>query len=403
MSTIANIWERLTAADILIEQTRCAKVRNRHSRCTRCADACTTGCISYADNELIISPEKCIGCATCATACPTDALMPKRPTDPELHRACITTGQANDGRITLACQQFLNEADGLYDAAKVVGVPCLGRVDESLIVHLATVGASGITLVAGPCEACEYTRGRDVVAAALANANLLLETWGSPVRAALRAKLPASTRLTEDPGYDQSRRAFFMTAGEEAREFARAVASTTLEDTIGLKEEVPSRFVHVDQRGTLPHSISARRELLLRCLDALAARSGGTAPADIMINTGLASQVIIDTETCNSCRMCATFCPTGANFKFATRQGGVGVKHRVRRCTDCRLCGDICPTQALTFSDEIFARDVAEGTVERFLMHATDARYGSQDAVLQTVRPLFAEDVQVTQYGERKN
>ena len=400
MSTIVNIWEKLSAADIMIEQTRCAKVRNRHAQCTRCADACTTGCISYADNELIISPEKCIGCATCATACPTDALMPKRPTDPELHRACISAGQANNGRITLACRQLLDAADGLYDADKVVGVPCLGRVDEALIVHLATIGAAGVSLVTGPCETCEYHRGRGVAAAALANANLLLETWGSPVRASMCEKLPASTRLTEDPGYDQSRSAFFMTAGEEAREFARTAVATTLEDVFDMREEQPSRFVHVDERGTLPHSISVRRTLLLRCLDALAQRNGG--PADVMINTGLASQVIIDTDVCNSCRMCATFCPTGANFKFATRTGGVGVKHRVRQCTDCRLCGDICPTHALTFSDEIFARDVAEGTVERFLMRATDARYGSQDAVLETVRPLMNENVPIAQYGERK-
>ena len=116
MSVIANIWEKLSAADILIEQTRCAKVRNRHATCTRCADACTTGCISYADNELTISPEKCIGCATCATACPTDALLPKRPTDPDLHRACIAAGQRLDGHVVIACRQLLDAADGLYDA-----------------------------------------------------------------------------------------------------------------------------------------------------------------------------------------------------------------------------------------------------------------------------------------------
>ena len=403
MAAIISIWDKLNAADIHIDQTRCAKVRNRNASCMACAEACPTGCISYFDNELLIAPEKCIGCATCSTACPTDALYPKRLTDGELHRRAIEAGRANGGNVTVACRQLLDAADGLYDTAKVVAVTCLGRVDETLIVHLATIGAASLTLSCGHCETCEYKKGLVTAEKAVASAQTVLATWHAPFPVRIREKLPASTRLTDDPGYDQSRRAFFIAAGEEAREFARVVGSTTLEDTLGFKDEAPSRFVHVDERGTLPHAVSARRQLLMRCLDALAERSGGAAPDDIMITTRLWNQVIIDTDTCSTCRMCATFCPTGANFKFATRAGDVGVKHRVRQCANCRLCADICPTGALTYSAEVFARDIGDAVVERFLMRPQDKRYGAQDAVLQTVRPMFAENVPVTQYGERKN
>ncbi len=402
MAVVATIWEKLNAADILIDQTRCVRVRNRHASCRRCAESCTTGCISYFDNELIIEPEKCIGCATCSTACPTDALLPKKLHDTELHRKAFAAARANGGLVTVVCQQLLDAADGLYDPEKVVGVPCLGRIDETFLIHMATVGAAEVDLVCGPCEACAQARGVEVAREVVASAATLLDTWNKPFVVTFREKLPGSTRAA-DVGYDISKRAFFQAAGEEAKTVARTAAESALEDTLDMKEEEPSRFVHVDEKGTLPHATSARRELLMRCLDTLASRVEDT-PQDVMLTTRLMNQVIIDTDICNSCRMCATFCPTGANFKFKTSVGDIGVKHRVRQCVNCGLCADICPTHALTYSAEIFARDVSDGVVDRFLMKPQDKRLGNQDAVLSSVKPFIAgKNVLVSEYGQRKD
>ncbi len=43
---------------------RCAKVRNRNVACLKCAEACTSGCISIVDDELVIDSDKCVGCGT---------------------------------------------------------------------------------------------------------------------------------------------------------------------------------------------------------------------------------------------------------------------------------------------------------------------------------------------------
>ena len=50
--------------------------------------------------------------------------------------------------------------------------------------------------------------------------------------------------------------------------------------------------------------------------------------------------------------MCATFCPTGAIFKFHTKKGSIGVKHRPRQCVACGTCADICPKKAITLTDD---------------------------------------------------
>ena len=45
-----GLLEKLQSADITVHQSRCAVVRNRNATCMKCAEVCTSGCISYNDN-----------------------------------------------------------------------------------------------------------------------------------------------------------------------------------------------------------------------------------------------------------------------------------------------------------------------------------------------------------------
>lgn len=47
---------------IRVHRERCAKVRNRNVDCLKCAAACTSGCLSLDDGELVIDASKCVGC-----------------------------------------------------------------------------------------------------------------------------------------------------------------------------------------------------------------------------------------------------------------------------------------------------------------------------------------------------
>ena len=59
---------------IAVHEERCISVRNRNADCLRCVEACTSGALAYRAGELLVEPERCIGCGTCATACPTCAI-----------------------------------------------------------------------------------------------------------------------------------------------------------------------------------------------------------------------------------------------------------------------------------------------------------------------------------------
>lgn len=133
LTDMLGLISKLQSPKITVHQERCVLVRNGNADCLRCAQACTAGCIAYDGESLTVSPERCIGCGTCATVCPTCALEAHHPGDAALLAACQQAGALMEGVVPIGCGQLLDQAAGRYDEEKIVRVECLGRVDESLL------------------------------------------------------------------------------------------------------------------------------------------------------------------------------------------------------------------------------------------------------------------------------
>lgn len=380
---IFSLLEKLESVDIAVHQNRCAVVRNRNATCMKCADACTSGCITFADNELTINPENCIGCGTCATVCPTCALEAQNPNDAELLRRSIAAMKLAEGEAVIACDHILKAAEGLYDPEKVVGVACLGRVDETLLVTLAHAGATHVSLVKAKCSECPQQVGIRTAEAVCKTANVLLETWNNTTQVSLVEKLPSAIRLEGGKGYDHDRREFFSGLKGDAKDAAVKTTDHMVKDALGVEEEQQPKYIKVMADGTLPHFIPDRRE---RLLDVLAAMG---EPQDVMIDTRLWGHVIIDPDTCSSCQMCATFCPTGAIKKFTEEDGVFGIEHSPSDCVKCRCCTDICKERALWLSDEVFAVDIVSGAVERYEMKPLKNPPGTPHSMWHSMKDLI--------------
>lgn len=367
VASLFGLLDQLKSNKIAVDQDRCVLVRNRNADCLRCASACTSGCISFDEEaaEVVVSPEKCIGCGTCASVCPTEALSATDPTDAELLRFAAQAALANDGEAIIACERFLARAEGRYDAAKVVGVACLGRVDESLLLSLAAMGFPKVTLVHGACAECDYATGFAACSEAVDTARALLDLWKSPATVRIGAKLPAAARLDggiPEAAYAESRRDFLTGARDSAVRVASAATDAAVKDWLGEEEPEPARWAKVGDDGTLAHHVPARRKRVLAALERLG------EPADEMLGTRLWGHVIIDPDKCTSCQMCAVFCPTGALRKFQDADGTFGVSHGPSACVKCRTCEEICPAGAISISDEVFAVDLLQDEVERYPM-----------------------------------
>ncbi|NHM13632.1 4Fe-4S dicluster domain-containing protein [Eggerthellaceae bacterium zg-886] len=156
----------------------------------------------------------------------------------------------------------------------------------------------------------------------------------------------------------------------------------------GRSRKVAAHSMHVMKDGTLPHFLPDRRE---RLLDALA-RLG--EPVHPKLETRLWGAVVIDSALCESCRMCATFCPTGAIAKFDDADGALGVAHTLADCVKCGSCQDICPTDAITLLDAVPTSWLVGGESHRYDMvpRAVNLDNNSHQ-ILDTFRLFFNGDI----------
>ena len=396
IDTMLGLIGKLESPYITVHQERCALVRNRHADCLRCAESCASGCISYDGEALTVSPEKCIGCGTCATVCPTCALEAHHPSDAALTAAARASRAANEDVAYLGCGELLERARGRYDEEKIARVECLGRVDEALLADLAVEGAREVVLIHGDCERCEHKRGRACAEAVVETAEKLLEIWGSPMTVRFSGKLPTSAKKMAD--HDSGRRAVLAESAALAARAGAVVAETAVAEALSdagnadagaalaTDARDASRYLKVMDDGTLPHFIPDRRE---RLLDSLAALG---EPEDVMVDTRLWGHVVIDTDACVSCQMCAVFCPTGALAKFTDADGTFGVEHRPSDCVKCRSCEAICPAHAIEISEEIFAVDLMGGVTDRYAMRPRAVQHDTPHTIWHKAQTMMKTD-----------
>lgn len=366
-----GVLDALESQYLQVFPIRCIEVRNRNARCGACAQACSCGALTVAEDGMIASdPAKCTGCGSCATACPTCALVAQAPDDRELLERCVVAGTANGDRVVVASTAALDHYFGHYDPGKVVEVATLARFDESMLVTLAACGAQSVTFV----DAHEARLGEEsLVAQVVSGACELLEAWGSALDVRVQAKLPEEV----------------MSEGfvDEAVRPQTRHAAASLDLQVDPEAYKPMKL---DSQGKLPQQVPNRRGRLLRTLDTLG------HPMQQSVTTRLWGHVSLDTSRCQSCRLCTVFCPTGALVKYEEDGGRqIGIVHTPSKCVKCRCCQTACPKQAITLSEDINAADLVDGYSERFEMPVPEIALGKPDTVVKKMRKLFPTANQV--------
>ncbi|MBC2888657.1 4Fe-4S binding protein [Gordonibacter massiliensis (ex Traore et al. 2017)] len=352
---IVEVAEALESKAVFLAPDRCTVVRNRHSSCRKCSDACPTDAVGAVDNVLSLDSELCVACGACTVVCPTEALIPLQPLDEDLAEAVANAVVAAGGRAVFACARIASKHLG--DPSKFAEVPCLARMEESVLLELAARDVRDIQLVDGTCSTCKFRANVPGIDATVASANQLLAAQGSDIRVERASAFPDDVLLEDKRSLlGASRRGFFSQAKGTALTAAEKTVEVAFIKKGGAAAQTLRERLRMSDAGTLPQFNPVRR---MHVLDAMDSLGPSVVPE---IDTRLFGSVQIDAEACSSCGMCAVFCPTGALKKsdLVPEEGeGSFLEFSASDCVQCNLCADACLKSCLEVSsvvstDELF-------------------------------------------------
>ena len=190
---------------------------------------------------------------------------------------------ASDGHPVFACERALDHAIAQaekesrargffrkrssvpFDGAQICCLPCLGRIDESLLCALAAYGTHDVEFVCCGCETCEHRTGGMMLELVRESASSLIEAFGGELPMRISDELPDRVSRWTDAGASASgmdRRAFLEVAKAESLRAAEVAMRRQAAGVLPTEdaEEVPHPgYAHVDEAGTLSHLVPTRR------------------------------------------------------------------------------------------------------------------------------------------------
>ncbi len=390
-TSMNTLLHGMDAQRIKIEPQRCISVRNRNAACQRCVDACATGALYREGDDVRVDASKCIGCGTCASACPTAAITLACPSSAQVAAAAKESLKAFGGQTMLCCAQAVEDAGfevPQLEAAHVCVVPCLGHVDESLLAEQAARRARRVNVIHGDCSACEHVKGGQLCESVCQSTQRLLQAFGNECVIDFTQDWPqAVTDALEDvraQGEDAAEHAALFSSCGAAGENAAAAtcgAPISATDALANPDSLQGLYTKVGNNGTLSHHIPLKRTRLFNCLKRLG------EPQETEVETRLVGRVEIDTDKCMSCRMCSVFCPTGALLQKGSvtdEDEPFGLLHRPTLCMQCRCCEQICAKDAITVSGKLPLR--------QFL--------GKEEVFLELTRPQWLPNTPESMYDK---
>jgi ferredoxin len=302
--------------DLVLDLSRCLRMRFCDSACRRCVDACPHGAVTL-DDGLAVNPELCRGCLHCSAVCPAGALegnddfyeilaVLSRLPEPVL--GCLRTKEHSNASLT-----------------------CLGGLSEEHLLALCNELTGQLILNMTMCPDCP--NGRTVL-----ELKKRLETISQAGLLCGGCSIVRAETAREIHHRDESldRRGFFKSFGTALFKSADIIISSAHGSSEMRTEYAVKR-------------LPIRRELLNKVRDA--------APDELKRCIGIRfdSTVTFD-EKCTACQGCVAICPTGA---LKAEGPDVTPAFDILLCSGCRLCAEFCLDGALNVFVEVSGSGMA--------------------------------------------
>lgn len=388
----ADAFSKLGKKSVEIREAACVRVRHRHASCHACTRVCAHEAIKIEGNILEVDAALCTGCGACASVCPTEALSLTEDAG-ALVRKAIDDAEPSS-TVALSCEYARNQHAAHFTdpskedvLARAIVLPCLAAIDEATLVFAARADIA-LHYFTADCTECPNRCGvliEDIAHQAIRLLDGFATSCDEPTIALQPPRWTAfcerTAEQTVNTSPEMSRRGMFDHLVARTTDSVAEAAVGTFYVTAHAKDRAPSLAESlIETKGVLRAVKVERNELILDELYRLDSNSAADepidqegpspSPEDQEIPTRLFGEATLDTERCDLCGICMTFCPTRAltgiaappvnPFVAATR--GATPKgelwFRANDCVNCRLCADICPHDAIDVRSGIARKDL---------------------------------------------
>ena len=316
-----------------IDPVRCLRHRHKLSGCNACVRACPARAIRVAEGGVAIS-DACTKCGACVGACPAAALdLATSPDDPILSAASGDTAR-------FRCEKAKADTD---DA---VLLPCVSRLDATLILKLASDGVRKFVFTTGRCAGCPR------------------RSPSRPVDAVIREAREAAAISGTALEFETEERASALDLGKRAL-FGRILGR--------IKDPQAGEGKPEELTALPPPFIPEKKTGLVRALNSLLS---GKEPA--LSRSPLFTEPVISEEACSACSICADTCPTAALVAEDT-ETAYRITCEPAKCIGCGVCRDICFMHAVKLVESDPLSSVLKGKTKTLLERKKDSGDGSME------------------------
>ncbi|MCB2228129.1 MAG: hydrogenase iron-sulfur subunit [Desulfarculaceae bacterium] len=167
--------ELLGQGEPLAQTGRVSVDRKRCTICLTCVRVCPQGAMDRLHRRPLSNPLVCTACGTCAAECPMEAIQIAGLEDQRYEREIGAAGGRSSGLgpaterglLVLACANSAAPAlhaarlsgAALPSGARVVRVPCAGKVDLDMVLEGLRRGFDGVLMLACHPDACQSLGG----------------------------------------------------------------------------------------------------------------------------------------------------------------------------------------------------------------------------------------------------
>lgn len=299
---------------------QCLKNIHRSSKCSLCVDVCPTQAIDFKTTSPRLDSIKCVSCGACVALCPTDVFEAKTPLDDELICFIENKTKENAHEIVFACEHIQTKKPHFKE------VPCLARIDSSLLLSCLTHTSASVKLIHGQCEKCHASSFKTVFEETIVrvktmqpNAKIKLYNLDEYV-----AKNDEKIEGITKNGYLRRRMLFSL--------FGRKPASKESE-ILAVQSPIVFKDNRYKQRSFKKHDRFRRFLTLMQDY--------------VSLDSIIGIQPTIDPLKCHECSLCTKVCPTGALGINDTK--AFCIDYTSKECITCHMCEDICFAKAITF------------------------------------------------------